>query len=239
MASAVHISRSRAVPRIGAFFDMDKTLIAENSGSVFMKHRYEKGEIDTRELIRGLGDYLRYKAGVLDLSSWARGAMKELAGRSEADLEAEARAMFDASIVPVIYPEAIDIIRTHQEQGHIVAIVSGSTRFAVEPLAEHLGIEHSLFTVLEAEQGILTGNVVEPICFEEGKIYWLRNFIDDHNIDLALSHFYTDSITDLPLLELVGHPVVVNPDPLLYRAAVRRHWPVRVFAQPVASAATS
>lgn len=223
------------MPRVGAFFDMDKTLIAENSGSVYMKRRYEKGEIDTWELVRGLGDYLRYKAGILDLPSWARETMKEFAGRSEAELAAEAREMFVATMVPMIYPEAVDIIRKHQEQGHIVAIVSGSTRYAVEPLADHLGVEHSLFTVLESEQGVLTGNVVEPICFEEGKIYWLRRFIEDHNIDLALSHFYTDSITDLPLLELVGHPVVVNPDPMLYRTAVRRHWPVRVFAQPDAA----
>ena len=223
------------MPRVGAFFDMDKTLIAENSGSVYMKRRYEKGEIDTWELVRGLGDYLRYKAGVLDLQSWARETMKEFAGRSEAELAAEAREMFVATIVPMIYPEAVDIIRNHQEQGHIVAIVSGSTRYAVEPLADYLGLEHALFTVLESEEGVLTGNVVEPICFEEGKIYWLRRFIEDHNIDLALSHFYTDSITDLPLLELVGHPVVVNPDPMLYRTAVRRHWPVRVFAQPDAA----
>ena len=197
------------MPRVGAFFDMDKTLIAENSGSVYMKRRYEKGEIDTWELVRGLGDYLRYKAGVLDLPSWARETMKEFAGRSEAELAAEAREMFVATIVPMIYPEAVDIIRKHQEQGHIVAIVSGSTRYAVEPLADHLGVEHSLFTVLESEQGVLTGNVVEPICFEEGKIYWLRRFIEDHNIDLALSHFYTDSITDLPLLELVGRSLFV------------------------------
>ena len=220
------------MPRVGAFFDMDKTLIAENSGSVYMKRRYEKGEINTWELVRGLGDYLRYKAGILDLPSWARETMKEFAGRSEAELAAEAREMFVATIIPMIYPEAVDIIRNHQEQGHIVAIVSGSTRYAVEPLADHLGVEHALFTVLESELGVLTGNVVEPICFEEGKIYWLRRFIEDYNIDLALSYFYTDSITDLPLLELVGHPVVVNPDPMLYRTAARRHWPVRVFAQP-------
>jgi phosphoserine phosphatase len=74
--------------------------------------------------------------------------------------------------------------------------------------------------------------VIEPICFEEGKIYWLEQFIDEQAIDLAKSWFYTDSITDLPLLDLVGHPVAVNPDPLLYRQAVRRRWPVRFFEPP-------
>jgi putative phosphoserine phosphatase/1-acylglycerol-3-phosphate O-acyltransferase len=233
-------SGRRAKPRVGAFFDMDKTLIAENSGSVYLKVRYERGEVGTLELLRGLADYLRYKAGILDLPSWARATMKEFAGRTEAELIAEAQAIFDEQVQGLIYPEAAALVRDHLAQGHLVAIVSGSTRFAVEPIADHLGVEHMLFTALEVDGGCLTGRVIEPICFEEGKIYWLRHFIDDHHIDLARSYFYTDSVTDLPLLELVGHPVVVNPDPRLYRTAVRRRWPVRIFDKPgFASEATA
>ena len=86
-----------------------------------------------------------------------------------------------------------------------------------------------VYTRLEVEDGLFTGRVVEPICFEEGKIFWLKKLIEDQNIDLARSWFYTDSITDIPLLDRVGHPVVVNPDPLLYRTALRRRWPVRLF----------
>ena len=86
------------------------------------------------------------------------------------------------------------------------------------------------------QAGLFTGRVVEPICFEEGKIYWLQRFIEEYGIDLAKSWFYTDSITDLPLLDLVGHPVVTNPDPFLYREAARRRWPVRVFDNPVRAA---
>jgi phosphoserine phosphatase len=82
------------------------------------------------------------------------------------------------------------------------------------------------------EDGLFTGRVVEPICFEDGKIYWLRRFIEEHGVDLAKSYFYTDSVTDLPLLDLVGHPVVTNPDPLLYRQAIKRCWPVRIFTPP-------
>jgi putative phosphoserine phosphatase/1-acylglycerol-3-phosphate O-acyltransferase len=232
-SSAVRIRSGRAAPpRIGAFFDMDKTLIAENSGSVYMRWRYERGEVGTVEVLRGLGDYLRYKAGILDLPSWARSAMKDFAGRSEAELAEEARAIFAEQIEGLVYPEAAELVREHLERGHVVAIVSGATRYVVEPLAAHLGVEHSIFTALEVEGGVLTGRVVEPICFEEGKIYWLRHFIDDHDIDLARSWFYSDSVTDLPLLELVGHPVAVNPDPRLYRNAVRRRWPVRVFGNP-------
>jgi HAD superfamily hydrolase (TIGR01490 family) len=102
----------------------------------------------------------------------------------------------------------------------------------VRPIAARMGIEHILYTRLEVEDGLFTGRVIEPICFEEGKIYWLQQFIEEQGIDLAKSYFYTDSITDLPLLDLVGHPVATNPDPLLYRTAVKRRWPVRFFDPP-------
>jgi putative phosphoserine phosphatase/1-acylglycerol-3-phosphate O-acyltransferase len=219
-------------PRIGAFFDMDKTLIAENSGALYMRRRYEQGEIDTLELARGLGAYLRYKVGMLDISAWTRDAMSVFEGEREEELERQAEEWLSEAVLDKVYPEARDVVRGHQEQGHLVAIVSGATRFVVGPLARHLGIEHYLYTRLETRGGAFTGKVVEPVCFEEGKIYWLRELVERERIDLARSYFYTDSITDLPLLELVGHPVVTNPDPLLYREAARRHWPVRFFTPP-------
>ena len=211
---------------------MDKTLIAENSGSVYMKARYERGELSGLGLAWGLADYLRYKVGILDLRGWTREVMKDLAGMAEEELAADARQLFLERIEELIYPEAAALVQSHLERGHVVAIVSGSTRYVVEPLAAHLGIEHALYTSLEVEDGTLTGRVIEPICFAEGKIYWLRDFIEHHGVDLARSYFYTDSVTDLPLLDLVGHPVAVNPDPRLYRLAVRRRWPVRIFTPP-------
>lgn len=223
--------RRRREPRVGAFFDMDKTIISENSGSVYMKYLYERGEIDAWALIKGFGAYLQYKVGVLDILSWTKSMMRDFRGRSEAELAEEAQALFEESILPLVYPEARACILEHQRAGHEVCIVSGATRFVVEPLARHLGVKHMVYTRLEVENGFFTGRVVEPICFEEGKIYWLQQFIEEQGIDLALSWFYTDSVTDKPLLDLIGHPVIVNPDPLLYRMAIRRRWPVRLFSK--------
>ena len=222
----------RVPPRIGAFFDMDKTLIAENSGSLLMKYRYQKGEIGGFDIVKGLGAYLQYKLGVLDIRSWTKSMMVQFKGQSEAELEKEALQWFDDMVADTVYPEAERLVREHEEAGHVVAIVSGATKFVVRPLASRLGIEHFLYTRLEVENGLFTGRVIEPICFEEGKIYWLQQLVDELNIDLARSWFYTDSITDRPLLDIVGHPVTVNPDPLLYREAVRRCWPVRFFEPP-------
>jgi len=223
----------RSSPRVGAFFDMDKTLIAENSGSLYMRYRYERGEIGGLDLLKGLGAYLQYKLGVLDIRNWTKRMMVQFRDQSEAELEGEARTWFDAMVARTVYPRAVELVREHEARGHVVAIVSGATKFVVRPLAERLGVKHFLYTRLEVEGGRFTGRVVEPICFEEGKIYWIQHFIERHGIDLAKSFFYTDSITDLPLLDLVGHPVAVNPDPRLYRMALRRRWPVRFFEPPV------
>jgi HAD superfamily hydrolase (TIGR01490 family) len=222
----------RARSRIGAFFDMDKTLIAENSGTLLMKRRYQRGEIGNLDLLKGAAVYLQYKLGVLDIRSWAQSVLADYRGQSEAELEKQAREWFDELIEPALYPEAEQLVREHAAAGHVVAIVSGATEYVVRPLAERLGIRHRLFTRLEVENGCFTGRVVDPICFEEGKIYWLQQLIEEEGIDLAKSWFYTDSITDRPLLDLVAHPVAVNPDPMLYREAVRRSWPVRFFTPP-------
>ena len=218
--------------RVGAFFDMDKTLIDENSGSLYMKHRYERGEISALELAKGLGAYLQYKAGILDIVSWTKEMLAEFAGRIVSEIESEADDWMIEELIAHLYPEARSLVEHHQDEDHLVAIVSGSTDFVVNPLARYLGIDHVLATRLEQEGGCFTGDVVEPICFEEGKVHWLSHLVTEHDIDLARSWFYTDSITDIPLLELVGHPVVVNPDPRLYREAARRRWPVRMFASP-------
>jgi len=224
---------------------MDKTLIAENSGSLYMRYKYQRGEITGVELLKGFGSYLQYKLGLLDIKNWTKNMMLQFRiknwtknmmlqfrGQSESDLEEEARRWVREMVVETIYPEAQQLVNDHLAKGDVVAVVSGATRFVVRPIARHLGIEHMLYTRLEVEDGQFTGRVIEPICFEEGKIYWLQQFIEEHRIDLAKSYFYTDSVTDLPLLDIVGHPIVTNPDPLLYRTAVKRCWPVRFFDPP-------
>jgi len=225
-------SIERVQPRIGAFFDMDKTILSENSATLYMRYRYQRGEMSKRDLLMGFGAYIKYKIGILDIRGWTLGMMEQFSGQSEKQLEEEAIAWVEDVVVETIYPEVERLVAEHVAESHVVAIVSGATAFVVRPIAARLGIEHILYTRLEVENGRFTGRVIEPICFEEGKIYWLQQFIDEQGIDLAKSYFYSDSITDLPLLDLVGHPVATNPDPLLYRTAVKRRWPVRFFDPP-------
>ncbi len=216
-------------PRVAAFFDMDKTIIAENSGSVYMKRRFERGEIGPEVLLAGLASYFQYKLGVLDIEAFTKSMWVEFKDRREAELFAEGRELFEERLRPLIYPRAAAQIREHRLRGHVVCIGSGATPYVIEPLVRHLGIRHYLCTQLEEAGGRLTGRVVEPICFEEGKVHWVRQWIDEIRVDMARSYFYTDSITDRALLEGVGHPVAVNPDPRLYRLARHRRWPIRLY----------
>jgi HAD superfamily hydrolase (TIGR01490 family) len=224
--------RAREAPRIGAFFDMDKTLIAENSGAIYMRHRFERGEIRASDLAKGLADYARYKLGVLDLQTWASAAFVEFAGQEEAALAQEVRGGMSRALLAALYPEAREQVEWHHAQGHLVAIVSGSIRYFIAPLAEAMGIDEILCTELEVVEGRFSGRLSGPVCLEDGKVARLEGLIEVHGIDLAKSYFYSDSVTDLPLLELVGHPVVTNPDPMLDRIARKRGWPVRRFAPP-------
>jgi HAD superfamily hydrolase (TIGR01490 family) len=118
----------------------------------------------------------------------------------------------------------------HQAQGHILGIVSASTQYAVGPLAAHLGIPGQyVSTHVESQDSRLSGRIVPPLCYGEGKVVWAERFAAKHGADLSASYFYTDSVTDLPLLERVGHPVAVNPDPKLRRLAKQRGWPIEIF----------
>jgi HAD superfamily hydrolase (TIGR01490 family) len=115
-------------------------------------------------------------------------------------------------------------VRQHQAQGDVVALLSSTTPYLAGPLAEELGIEHLIVSRLVVEDGRFTGDVHRPICYGRGKIHWAKRFAGERDIDLAASWFYTDSVTDLPMLEIVGHPEIVNPDVRLRREARRRGW---------------
>ncbi len=223
---------------VGVFFDVDRTIISENSGTLYLRALYDRGEIDWLTLVRSLSPYLQYKLNLLDIERWTEETMQQFKGRSERTLSREANQWFRDYVLPKVYPEAEELVYKHAEQGHIVALASGASKFVLRPLAAHLNIKHIMHTHLEVKDGRFTGRVVQPICFGEGKIYWVQQLIEPLGIDLAKSYFYSDSITDLPLLEVVGHPQIVNPDPLLYREARRRHWPVRFFRDPLSHEAS-
>ncbi len=215
-------------PKI-CFFDMDKTLIAGNSGVSFMRYARRHKRTSRWREIKALWDYLRYHFDLLDMGKAYRASLELLVGIRAEELTRFCEEWFAEEIRNLIYPEARAYVREHINRGDLVAIISNATTYAVAPLARDLGIPYILATQLEVCEGAFTGNFIEPLCFRHGKLFWAEKLARELEACLEESTFYTDSITDLPLLERVRNPRVVNPDPKLRALARRRGWPVEHF----------
>lgn len=212
--------------RVAAFFDVDHTLLAVNSAWLWVRHQRRTGKMSTARLLRYVTWMVRYRLALIDLEAATALAARDEAGAAVAPLEAEVRRWFEAEIVRWICPEGQARVGRHQAEGHVVALLSSGTRFSVEPLAEHLQVAHVLCTRLEEQDGALTGRHLPPACAGAGKVVHAERFAAAHGIDLSRSYFYTDSYSDLPMLERVGQPQVISPDPRLFRHARARGWPI-------------
>jgi HAD superfamily hydrolase (TIGR01490 family) len=208
---------------------MDRTLIAENSGVSFMRYSLHRKKTTRWKVVKSVLDYWLYRFDLLDMKKAYKDSLRPLIGVREEELRQFCREWFEEGVRDLIYPEARDFLRQHMEQGESVAIISNSTTYNVEPLAQHLEVPHILATQLEVRAGLFTGDYIEPLCFRHGKIFWAERLAQQLGANLEHSTFYTDSITDLPLLERVQYPRIVNPDPRLRALARKRGWPVQDF----------
>jgi HAD superfamily hydrolase (TIGR01490 family) len=209
---------------------MDRTLIAGNSGVSFMRYSLRRKKTTRWKVVKSILDYWRYRFDLLDMKKAYQDSLRDLIGVREEELEQFCREWFEEDVRSLIYPEARECVQLHLGRGESVAIISNSTTYNVQPLARCLGVPHVLATRLEVREGTFTGNYVEPLCFRHGKIFWAERLVQQLGGDLESSTFYTDSITDLPLLERVKYPQIVNPDPRLRALAKKRGWPIQDFA---------
>ena len=215
---------------IGAFFDMDNTLLSASSGLLYLRYLRQHGYLPLSQWTQIMTWVGLYLAGALRFPAMMSRLMVLSAGSSEAEAWRMSNEWFQAMLRHYIAPGARERVAWHRAQGHPVAIVSASTPYAVHPVAQALDLgEAYLSTRLEVIDGRFTGRVIAPACYDEGKLILARDYAARHGIDLAQSYFYSDSHRDLPLLEAVGHPVAVNPNRRLARLAAARGWPVMCF----------
>jgi len=215
---------------IAAFFDMDKTVLSKSSGMLYTQHLFRTGQIGWWEMLLVLWSMVKYKLALVDWPRVVQRFMERVRGQQEMDMLAEARRWFHELIVPHIAPLAVERMAWHREQGHHVALLSASTPYVVGLLAEYLGLaDNYICTRLEVINGVFTGRIVQPLCYAEGKVYWAETYARERGVNLDRSFFYTDSVSDMPMLQRVGCPVAVNPDYRLKRYARQRGWPVETF----------
>jgi putative phosphoserine phosphatase/1-acylglycerol-3-phosphate O-acyltransferase len=212
-----------------AYFDMDHTILRDSSGLLYMHYLWRRGQTSWRAMALSSWYAALYKVGILNYPVVAAKLASSVSSSREEDTRALCQRFFDELAVDYIAPKAVQRLNEHRAQGHLVTVISASTPYVVGPLASHLGIEEYLCTQLEVVNGRFTGKIIEPGCYGPGKVHWARDYAQRHDADLAQAYFYTDSCSDVALLEVVGHAVAVNPDPRLKRLAAKQRWPVEYF----------
>jgi HAD superfamily hydrolase (TIGR01490 family) len=203
---------------------------------LFLRDLRRRGEISVFRMLRALVWMAKYHLSLIDLQWVAARIAAQMEGKLEREFAAQCRDWVEKDVLPLVVPGAREKIAKHRADGHVLAILSTSPTYVTQPLAEALGIEEVMSTRFEVEQGQFTGRLIGPACVGPGKVHWAEDLVARRQLDLAQSWFYTDSYTDLPMLERVGNRVVVNPDPRLKRTAKRRGWPVQDWSVPAALA---
>jgi HAD superfamily hydrolase (TIGR01490 family) len=218
-----------------AFFDLDKTVISKSSSLALSRPFYQAGLVSRSALLKGAYAQLVYLLVGADEKKMDRAKDGMLAlskGWDRAQIEDIVRDALIQVVDPYVYQEALDLVALHRALGRKVYIVSSSAEEVVRPLAEHLGITDVIATRAEIEDGKYTGKL-EFYCYAENKAVAIREVAEREGIDLATSYAYSDSATDLPMLQAVGNPVAVNPDRELRKVAEKEGWAIRDFRRPV------
>ena len=214
-----------------AFFDLDRTLISGSSAFAFATAARKHDLMSRRQLVKdGLGALTFRIGGASDakVDQVRERILRAVVGNRQADLMA-----LNPDVVPrlldKVRPEAKQLLELHHRAGRQTYIVSAAPQEIVGPFAEALGMTGGIGTVSEVADGVYTGALAGPFCYGPGKVDAIREMAGWEGFDLSRCYGYSDSASDLPMLEAVGHPVAVNPDKALAEVARVRGWPVVVF----------
>lgn len=228
--SVAEILASPPGPKIGAFFDLDGTLVAGFTAVILTQERVRRRDMGVGELLSMVQAGLNHTLGRIEFEDLIGKASAALRGRLIDDLDEIGERMFVQRIEGRIYPEMRELVRAHVARGHTVVLSSSALTIQVNPVARFLGITNTLTNEFETnEDGLLTGEVVKPILWGPGKAAAVQRFAAERDIDLKDSYFYADGDEDVALMYLVGNPRPTNPEGKMAAVAKRRGWPVLRF----------
>ncbi|HME74464.1 MAG TPA: HAD-IB family hydrolase/lysophospholipid acyltransferase family protein [Mycobacterium sp.] len=228
--SVAEIMASPPGPKIGAFFDLDGTLVAGFTAVILTQERLRRRDMGVGELFSMVTAGLNHQLGRIEFEELIGKAAGALAGRALSDLEEIGERLFNQKIESRIYPEMRELVRAHLARGHTVVLSSSALTIQVGPVARFLGIINTLTNKFETnEDGSLTGDVLRPILWGPGKAAAVQKFAAENGIDLKDSYFYADGDEDVALMYLVGNPRPTNPEGKMAAVARRRGWPILRF----------
>ncbi|HEY3995237.1 MAG TPA: HAD-IB family hydrolase/lysophospholipid acyltransferase family protein [Mycobacterium sp.] len=228
--SVAEIMASAPGPKIGAFFDLDGTLVAGFTAVILTQERLRRRDMGVGELLSMVQAGLNHTLGRIEFEDLIGKAAGALTGRLLDDLDEIGERLFHQRIESRIYPEMRELVRAHVARGHTVVLSSSALTIQVNPVARFLGILNTLTNKFETnEDGLLTGGVVKPILWGPGKAAAVQRFAAENDIDLKDSYFYADGDEDVALMYLVGNPRPTNPEGKMAAVAKRRGWPILRF----------
>ncbi|XCI61973.1 acyltransferase [Mycolicibacterium parafortuitum] len=238
--SVAEIQASPEGPEIGAFFDLDGTLVAGFTGVVMTQDRLRRRQMSVGEFIGMVQAGLNHQLGRSEFEDLIGKGARMLRGNSVADIDELAERLFVQKIVGRIYPEMREIVRAHMARGHTVVLSSSALTVQVEPVARFLGIGNVLSNKFETdEDGLITGEVTRPIIWGPGKARAVQEFAAANGVDLSRSYFYADGDEDVALMYLVGNPRPTNPEGKMAAVAAKRGWPILRFSSRSGSSPAS
>ncbi|KAA0093165.1 HAD-IB family hydrolase [Mycolicibacterium sp. P1-18] len=228
--SVAEIEASPEGPEVGAFFDLDGTLVAGFTGVMMTQDRLRRGQMSVGEFIGMVQAGLNHQLGRSEFEDLIGKGARMLHGNSISDLDELGERLFVQHVQGRIYPEMRALVRAHQARGHTVVLSSSALTVQVEPVARFLGIDNVLSNQFETDDdGLITGEVRTPIIWGPGKARAVQAFSAKNGVDLAKSYFYADGDEDVALMYLVGNPRPTNPAGKLQAVAVKRGWPILKF----------
>jgi len=212
--------------------DLDRTILACNSAQWWIKREWKLGYITTWQLLKTLGWLTLYHWGKADVQTFLREGGMWMAGTTESDIQQRTKDLWLESIAQQVRPEVYAMLDWHREQGHVLALLTASSNYLADLVATQLNIPHVLSNRMESSEGVLTGKMLEPLCFGAEKSVHAELLSKQLNLDWRQGYFYTDSYSDLPVLEAVQYPKVVCPDQRLEREAQKRGWDILWWSEP-------
>ena len=213
-----------------ALFDMDRTLVRKNTAQLYVRYQRRIGEASFGDSVRVAYWLAQYTLGIIDAERVAVRAIGTLAGMNETVFASRCDDWFLTDVERHVSDAARRAVFEHLDRGDVCAIVTGASRYGAGPLARTLGIPHVVATELECdERGVFTGRHIPPLCYGTGKIARTERLAEQQGFSLDGAVFYSDSISDLPLMERVATPVAINPDPRLRRIARARGWRIEAW----------
>ncbi|MHA3020497.1 HAD-IB family hydrolase [Mycobacterium sp. BMJ-28] len=228
--TVAEIEASPPGPEVGAFFDLDGTLVAGFTGVLMTQDRLRRGQISVGEFIGMVQAGLNHQLGRSEFEDLIGKGARMLRGNSLSDLDELGERLFVQHVRDRIYPEMRAIIKAHMARGHTVVLSSSALTVQVDSVARFLGIDNVLCNKFEVDdEGLITGEVQRPIIWGSGKAHAVQRFAADNGVDLAKSYFYADGDEDVALMYVVGNPRPTNPAGKLAAVALKRGWPILRF----------